>query len=621
MEKPLRQRIGLVLGALLFAGCPLAPVVPAVFRCPDGRCPPGLVCDAEARCVAPSVPGGGLSDGGLDAGSDGGAVCPAGLHACPGSAVCVNWEIDPGNCGGCDHVCAPGQLCVNGGCALTCSGADGGGCGAYGCNGTTACWESCGSDAQCAPGNYCSPVIGQCFPFIGPGQGCTSDTECGSGECLGGICCAGACVTDGGCGASACFAGDGGCEYPASECGAGSCAGGVETLATYCAAGGCPGPKTASCGGYACGASTCKTSCATSADCAFCHDCGDGGQCSDMWTDPGNCGGCGHACPSGEACVGGACGCDIGGIGYADGGMEAGNVCGYCNVAANGTGWTAALANGVACGDGGWICEGGSCSPYCPAGESPTFGTAVTYGVGSGPMSVAIGDLNGDGEADLAVANWGGGNGDTVSVLLNEGSGTFGTAVTYGVGSGPASVAIGDLNGDGKADLAVANGGSATVSVLLNEGSGRFGTAVTYGVGSGPNSVAIGDLNGDGKADLAVANSGDNTVSVLLNEGSGRFGTAVTYGVGSGPFSVAIGDLNGDGKADLAVANFGGTTVSVLLNEGSGVFGTAVTYGVGINPNSVAIGDLNGDGKADLAVANYGGGSGTTVSVLLNECQ
>ncbi len=106
----------------------------------------------------------------------------------------------------------------------------------------------------------------------------------------------------------------------------------------------------------------------------------------------------------------------------------------------------------------------------CPVGESPTFGTAVTYRVGLEPESVAIGDLNGDGEADLAVANH---DDNTVSVLLNEGSGRFGTAVTYGVGSGPQSVAIGDLNGDGKADLAVATQGSyrnpGTVSVLLNE--------------------------------------------------------------------------------------------------------------------------------------------------------
>ncbi len=235
----------------------------------------------------------------------------------------------------------------------------------------------------------------------------------------------------------------------------------------------------------------------------------------------------------------------------------------------------------------------------------------MNYDAGSGPDSVAVGDFNGDGKPDLAVANYGDG---TVSVLLGNGDGTFQAAVSYGAGSGPASVAVGDFNGDGKADLVVANSTDGTVSVLLGNGDGTFQAAVNYGAGSGPASVAVGDFNGDGKADLVVGNCNDGVVSVLLGNGDGTFQAAVSYGTGSGPASVAVGDFNGDGKADLAVATYTDGTVSVLLGNGDGTFQAAVSYGTGSNPASVAVGDFNGDGKADLAVANYGDG---TVSLLL----
>jgi len=97
--------------------------------------------------------------------------------------------------------------------------------------------------------------------------------------------------------------------------------------------------------------------------------------------------------------------------------------------------------------------------------------------------------------------------------------------------------------------------GSNNVSILLGDGTGSFGPATNYATGSAPFSVAIGDFNGDGKPDLAVANHGDNTASILLGNGDGTFGPATNFAAGSTPISVAIGDLNGDGKPDLAVAN------------------------------------------------------------------
>jgi VCBS repeat protein len=248
-------------------------------------------------------------------------------------------------------------------------------------------------------------------------------------------------------------------------------------------------------------------------------------------------------------------------------------------------------------------------TPAAVAAGSLTFGPPTSYGTGDRAVSVAIGDLNGDGHADLAVANY---SSNTVSVLLNNGTGTFGTAANYGTDSHPTSVAIADLNADGKPDLVVTNNDSNDVSVLLNKGDGSFGAAVNYGAQLGPQSVAIADLDGDGKPDLAVANYGQQYVSVLLGNGAGTFKTAVNYKTDFNPLSVAIGDLNSDGKPDLvAVARSG---VSVLLGNGDGSFGTAVNYAAHSGPEDVAIADLNGDHKLDLVIANY---TSNDVSVLL----
>src|SRR5207244_4327244 len=137
-------------------------------------------------------------------------------------------------------------------------------------------------------------------------------------------------------------------------------------------------------------------------------------------------------------------------------------------------------------------------------------------------------------------------------------------------------IAIGDLNGDGKPDLATANINSNDVTVLLGDGSGGFTEAAgsPIAVGATPISVVIGNLNGDGKPDLATANVGANNVTVLLGDGSGGFTEASgsPFAVASLPPSVAIGDLNGDGKPDLATANGGSDNITVLLGDGSGDF-------------------------------------------------
>jgi hypothetical protein len=270
-----------------------------------------------------------------------------------------------------------------------------------------------------------------------------------------------------------------------------------------------------------------------------------------------------------------------------------------------------------------------------------TFQSVVNYASGGyGPMSVAAADVNGDGKADLLVANWSASaSGATVGVLLGNGDGTFQPAVTYRSGGVTAlSVAVADVNDDGKPDLLVANFWASfqnpigTVGVLLGNGDGTFQSAVAYATGGtgGPNvggSVTVADVNGDGKPDLLAANEGNATVGVLLGNGDGTFQPVVTYGSGgSGANSVAVGDVNGDGKPDLIVAtSFPSATVGVLMGNGDGTFQSAVTYGSGgLNrASSVAVADVNGDGKPDLLVGTCNNSSCFigAVSVLLNNSQ
>ena len=134
--------------------------------------------------------------------------------------------------------------------------------------------------------------------------------------------------------------------------------------------------------------------------------------------------------------------------------------------------------------------------------------------------------------------------------------------LAFDAGSVPVSMVVGDFNGDGYLDLAVASAGSASVSVLLGNGDGSFQSARNFPAGRAPVSVAVGDFDGDGHLDLAVANAGtypsftDSTVSVFLGNGDGNFQSARNFPAGSYPESVAVGDFDGDGHLDLAVANY-----------------------------------------------------------------
>ncbi|MGA2863269.1 MAG: FG-GAP-like repeat-containing protein [Verrucomicrobiota bacterium] len=244
-----------------------------------------------------------------------------------------------------------------------------------------------------------------------------------------------------------------------------------------------------------------------------------------------------------------------------------------------------------------------------------TFQVLSNYNVGANPYGVVTGDFNHDGKTDLAVANYSGGSSGTVSILLGNGDGTFQPAVNYPVGHGPLHVAVGDVNGDGKPDLVVANYYDDNVSVLFGNGDGTFAPAVSVAAGYQPRAVVLADLNKDGKLDLAVFNGGDNTVSVMFGNGDGSFQPRINYPTStSDGVEMAAADVDGDGWPDLVVNGYNNGAVNVLLNRGDGTLLSPSVYSLGARLVGLAIADFNNDGRLDLAVASD---NGNFVSVLL----
>ncbi len=253
------------------------------------------------------------------------------------------------------------------------------------------------------------------------------------------------------------------------------------------------------------------------------------------------------------------------------------------------------------------------------------------------PTTVAIEDLDGDGKPELVVTN---SYGNTVSVLKNKSTvgsidnTSFAASVDFTTGLGPTYVAISDVDGDGKPDLVIADYNANTVSILRNTtvtdsiNLNSFAAKVDFAVGTGPHALAIGDLNGDGKPDIIVANQGSSTISILANLASSGTINAASLGTqvvlpsnGESPYHVSVGNIDGDSLPDIVVANQIGRNISVIRNiYGAGSitassFAAGVNFATNIYPFSAAVGDLDGDGKPDIAVPDYGSNA---ISVFRN---
>jgi len=244
-----------------------------------------------------------------------------------------------------------------------------------------------------------------------------------------------------------------------------------------------------------------------------------------------------------------------------------------------------------------------------------TFQKAIRFAVPS-PIALAVGDLNEDGKPDLAVVEFNGSGHGLLALFLGEGNGKFRPGATYELGIQSAGIALADFNGDGHLDVAASNGGegkTGNVMLFLGTGKGTLGKPTTYKVAGTPGNIAAADLKGDKYPDLATVTAGN--VAILLNDGTGKFLKPVTYSAGNGEVvDVKIGDLRHDGRNDLVVTNASLSAVGVLLNHGDGTFAAVKLYptslpGDSTGADGVVIADFNLDGKLDLAASNQDGNS------------
>src|SRR5262245_43195284 len=236
--------------------------------------------------------------------------------------------------------------------------------------------------------------------------------------------------------------------------------------------------------------------------------------------------------------------------------------------------------------------------------------------------AITTGDANVDGNLDLLTTN---SNDNSVSILLGDGKGSFASAGNLPIKAGRHpydTVALNDINNDGKADLVTPNLRGNAVMVMFGDGRAGFTTAPgsPFALGPRPGYVAVADINDDGKADLLATHDDDPLVAVLLGDGNGGFNPTPESPLRppNPVWGVAVADLNGDGRKDLAMGAQLNHGVTIMVGDGKGGFVSAPgsPMPAGKNANYVAVADLNGDGKQDVVASSYGSGQ---ITVFLNE--
>jgi hypothetical protein len=240
-----------------------------------------------------------------------------------------------------------------------------------------------------------------------------------------------------------------------------------------------------------------------------------------------------------------------------------------------------------------------------PGDGTGKWGARRTLMVGQNSNHVAAADLDGDGNMDVVSVAVSASMGRAVHVFYGRGNGDFDAPAQPQGPDSAASVAVADLNGDGRLDLVTASYSGDSYTVLLAAGARTFAPPRSDVASSRPRVVRALDLDRDGKADLAISlERPAGQVGVFLGKGDGSFRPQRNYAVGAGPYGLGAADLNADGRVDLYTANIDGGSVSVLLGRGDGTFAEARSFLCGEYTVEIDSGDLDGDGRIDLAAVN-----------------